>query len=218
MVSKGAPARSVSRPASSAVDAARAHRLPGTVQGDARRAHHPVKTGRLQLWCLQSEQPVGEVVAELRHRLVAGEPQPLDVLDRTPLGQRQGGSDTGLGREGVVAQYPGGGPLAGGEQVVIQAAEFERALDLAVHHLGTDATAAHQQPLVHQQLDGLADGGAGEPQAPRELYLVAQQAAGDKPAALDGRLQLLGELEVERDRAGAVHTELQAEGEVGHGF
>lgn len=81
--------------------------------------------------------------------------------------------------------------------------------------LGADAPAAYQQALVDERLDGLADGGPGESEPARQLDLVAEKAARRESALLDGGLQLLRQLEVERDGAGAVHTELERGGPVG---
>lgn len=78
--------------------------------------------------------------------------------------------------------------------------------------LGADAPAAYQQAFVDERLDGLADGGPGESEPARQLDLVAEEAARRESALLDGRFQLLRQLEVERDRAGAVDTELERGG------
>lgn len=78
--------------------------------------------------------------------------------------------------------------------------------------LGAHAAAAYEQALVDQGLDGLADGRAGQAEACGQLDLVAQQAARGQLAVLDRGLQLLGQLEVERDRAAAVDAELERHG------
>ena len=113
------------------------------------------------------------------------------------------------GRHDGVDENPGGGALARGLQVVVQAAQLQGALDLAVHDLGADSPAAYQQALVHEGLDGLAHGGAGQAEPPGQLYLVAQQAAGGECSVLDRGFELLGQLEVERYRTAPVHAEFQ---------
>ena len=114
----------------------------------------------------------------------------------------------------MLTQHLGRGALPGRLQVVVEAAQLQRALDLAVHDLGADAAAAHEQALVDEGLDGLADGGPGQPEPSGELDLVAEQAARGQGAVLDRRLQLLGQLEVERDRTAAVDAELERHGRV----
>src|SRR5690606_1111621 len=108
----------------------------------------------------------------------------------------------------------GGGALAGRLQVVVEAAEFQRTFDLAVHHLRADPAAADQQALVDERLDGLADGGPGQAEPRGELDLVAQQGAGGQSAVLDGGLQLLGQLEVQRHGGTAVDAQVQLYGRV----
>ena len=114
----------------------------------------------------------------------------------------------------VLTQDLGGGALTGRLQVVVEAAQLQRALDLAVHDLGADAAAAYEQALVDEGLDGLADGGPGQAEPCGELDLVAQQAARGQRPVLDRGLQLLGQLEVERDRAAAVDAELERHGRI----
>src|SRR5690606_40726384 len=131
----------------------------------------------------------------------------LSLHDALPIYAERGG-DLGGGGDDGVDQDPGGRPLSGGLQVVVEAAQFQRAFDLAVHHLGADAAAPHQESLVDQGLDGLADGRPGQSEPGGELYLVAQEAAGGQCAVLDGRFELLGQLEVQRDGGTAVHAQL----------
>ncbi|CAM5704681.1 hypothetical protein SALBM135S_07626 [Streptomyces alboniger] len=56
--------------------------------------------------------------------------------------------------------------------------------------------------------------GLDRPRRPGQLDLVAEEAARGEGAPLDRRLQLLGELEVERDGAAAVDAESQDHGGV----
>ncbi|ARX87409.1 hypothetical protein SMD44_06890 [Streptomyces alboflavus] len=161
------------------------------MQRDARGPHQAVEAGGLEALGVERQEPGGDVVPEVRHRLAVGEAQALHQVDLAALGHPEGGG--GLGGRGLddVAQDPGLGPLPGRLQVVVEAAELQRALDLAVHDLGADAPAAHQEALVDEGLDGLADGGPGQAEAAREVDLVAEEAAGRQGAALDRRLQLL---------------------------
>ena len=142
------------------------------------------------------------------------QPQPLHPVHVAALGDTERRGDLGGGRDDGVDEDLGRGALAGRLQVVVEAAELQRALDLAVHDLGADAAAAHEQALVDERLDGLADGGPGQAEPAGELDLVAQQAAGSERSVLDRGLQLLGQLEVQRHRTAPVHTELECHGRV----
>lgn len=157
------------------------------------------------------------MVAQQRHRFVVGGPQPLHEVDVGAFRDTEGGGDPGSGGLDPVAQDAGGGALTGRLQIVVQAAQFEGPLDLAVDDLGAHPAASHHQAFVDERLDGLADGGPGQAEPGRELDLVAEETAGGEAALFDGRLQLLRELVVERDRAAAVHTEFEGGG-VGDGF
>lgn len=141
-----------------------------------------------------------------------GQTESLDPVDFAALRDGQGGGDLGGRGDGGVEQDAGGRALAGGLQVVVEAAQFQGPFDLAVHDLGAHAAAAYEQALVDQGLDGLADGRAGQAEAGRQLDLVAQQTARGQLAVLDRGLQLLGQLEVERDRTAAVDAELERHG------
>ncbi len=154
------------------------------------------------------------MVDEVRHRLTVREAQPLDAVHVAALGDAERGGDGGGGRQDGVDQDLGRGALAGRLQVVVEAAQLQWALDLAVHHLRADTAAAHEQPLVDEGLDGLADGRPRQTQPCGQLDLVAQQAARGEAAVLDGGLQLLGELEVQRHRGATVHTEVERHGRV----
>lgn len=206
IASSGAPVVSSSSPASPA-SAARADRLARAVQRDADGPHHPVQAGGFELCGVAVEEFDGEMVTQPGHRFVVGVPEPFDEPYVRPLGDPERGGDLGGGRFDRVAQHAGGGALAGRLQVVVEAAQLQRSSDLAVQDLGADAPAAYQQTLVDERLDGLADGRPGEPEPARQLDLVAEEAARREPALLDGGFELLRQLEVERDRAGAVDTE-----------
>ncbi len=83
-----------------------------------------------------------------------------------------------------------------------------------MHDLGAHAPAPHEEALVDEGLDGLADGRPGQPEPRGQLDLVAEQAARGEAAVLDGGLQLLGELEVQRHRGATVHAEVERHGRV----
>jgi hypothetical protein len=110
-------------------------------------------------------------------------------------------------RHRLVHQHIRGRVLPGPGQVVEEAGQLDLALDPPVHHLGADAAAADQQPLVHQLLDGPPHRRAGQPPPVGEADLILQPVAGLEVAALDGGLDLPGHLEVERHRAGPVEIQ-----------
>src|SRR5690606_12775533 len=84
-----------------------------------------------------------------------------------------------------------------------------RAFDLAVHDLGADAAFADEQAFVHQILDRLADGGPGQAEPVGELDLVVQAAARGQVTLFDRLGDLLGDLEIERHRAGPVQGDVE---------
>jgi hypothetical protein len=73
-----------------------------------------------------------------------------------------------------------------------------------MHDLGSDAPASHQKPLVHEVLDGPANGRARDPEALAESDLVVDACAGGNGSIDDGRLDAAGDLVVQRYRAGSV--------------
>jgi hypothetical protein len=112
----------------------------------------------------------------------------------------------------VPGQHLGGGLLPGAAQVVVQAGELDRALDLAVHHLGADAALAYEQALVDEVLDGLADRRPRQAELVGQQDLVVQPGAGHQVSAPDRLGDLLGHLEVERHGAGAIQVDPQVRG------
>ena len=101
----------------------------------------------------------------------------------------------------LVGQHDGRRGLMMRGQVVEQAGQLDRAGDLAVHHLGADPALADQQALVDQFLDGPAHGRPGQSELLGQADLVVQPVAGRQIALVDRMLDLLGDLEVQRDRA-----------------
>ena len=102
--------------------------------------------------------------------------------------------------------------MVGGGEIVEQAGELERPAELRGHHLGADAAAAHEQPLAHQLLDGLAHRGPAQAEPLGEVGLGVDAVAGAQPAVADGVLELLGELEVQGHAAAAIQGQVQRHG------
>ena len=100
---------------------------------------------------------------------------------------------------------------AGLREVVVEAGQLHRTAHLRVHDLGADAAAAHQHATLDQVADGLAHGGPGHTEPVGELHLVLQAAADRQLAALDLLLQTGRDLEVQRDRAGSVESDIRDE-------
>lgn len=221
MVSTGAPVSSPSRSPSSAL-AARAptdwRALWRVICGPA---HQPVQAGGLHALVVEFQQLGGRKLQRYaigspcarRSRSTRWTSLP-SVTPRAAATSVDAGS-TVLTTTWVAGHWPSR------LQVVVEAAEFQGALDLAVHDLGADASAPHEEPLVDEGLDGLADRGAGQPEPRGELDLVAEQASRGQDSVFDGGLELLRQLEVQRDRTGAVDAELERHGRIhnwfGHG-
>jgi hypothetical protein len=106
----------------------------------------------------------------------------------------------------LVQQHLGRGGAVGQAQVVVEAREFDTAGEAAAHHLGADAPAAHEQPLIHEFLDGAADGRTGDREMLGELEFVLDPRSGSEVSPLDGLLHPPGDLVVEGDRPGAVEV------------
>ncbi len=179
------------------------------MQGDAGGAHHPVQARRLQPCGAEVEQVRRQVVAQDGHGLAVGAAQPLQDRDLRALRDAECGGDVGGRGNLLVADDLRGRALPGRLQVVVEAAELQRALHLAVHHLGAHPAPPDQQPLVDERLDGLPDGGPGQAQPHRQVHLVAQEVARGQDPVLDRLLQLLGELVVERHGTAPVQGEGQ---------
>jgi hypothetical protein len=64
--------------------------------------------------------------------------------------------------------------------------------------------APHDQTFVRQALDRPAHRGPGEAQGFGEVDLVEKQASGGQLPLIDGLLEVLSDLKVQRHRAGAV--------------
>ena len=116
------------------------------------------------------------------------------------------------GPDHLVGQHHRRRGLVMAGQIVEQAGQLDRPGDLAVHHLGADPALADQQALVDQFLDGAAHGGPGQAELLGQADLVVQPVAGREIALVDGVLDLLGDLEVQRHRAGTI----QVDEELGH--
>jgi hypothetical protein len=147
------------------------------------------------------------VVAHQRQRLAVRAAQPLERVDLGALGQAQVQRDGPGGGQAAEADHGGGRVPAGLGQVVVQAGELDLAADLGVHDLGADAAFADQQAAVHQVADGLAHRGAGQAEPVGQVDLVLQPGPGGQLTGLNELLEMLGDLEIERDRAGPVHPD-----------
>ena len=96
------------------------------------------------------------------------------------------------------------GVLAGAREVVEQAGQLDPAVHRALDDLGADAALAHQQALVDEFLDGPSGGGPRQRQALRQREFVLEAIARCQIAVADRGFDGLGELIVERNRAGPV--------------
>jgi hypothetical protein len=161
------------------------------------------------------QQASRDVVAHQRERLAVGAAQALEDIDPGSLG------DAGLKRQGVgrrllrEAQHARVRIPAGLGQVVVEAGQLDLAAHLGVHDLRAHTTLADQQPALDQVLDGPAHGRPGQAELVGQIDLVVQPCPGGQFPRLDEVLQVLRHLEVERDRAVAVH--LGQDGTV-HGY
>src|SRR6516165_4401290 len=96
-------------------------------------------------------------------------------------------------------------------KVVVEAGQGNRPEDAGGHYDRTQAAAADHQALLDQVLHRLPDGGAAHAEAFGQVQFVVQPVPGLERPVLDGLLEVLGDLEVQRDGAVAVERSL------GHG-
>ena len=112
----------------------------------------------------------------------------------------------------LVDEYYGRRRLVVVGQVVEQAGQFDRSGHLTVHDLSADPALTHQQALVDQFLNRSPHCWSGQPKLFGQADLVVQSVTGCEIALVDGMLDLLSNLEVQRDRAGTI----QVYKELGH--
>ena len=185
--------------------------LPG-MQLDALAAQQFVQSGLLQLVGRAAIQQAGrQVVVHQGQRGAVGQPQPLDFEHRCPGGQREDRGELGAGLDLRRAQDRGRRvPVVRG-QVVVQARQCHRAEDAGSHDHRAQAAAPDHQALLDQALHGLPDGGAAHAQPFGQVQLVIEPVPRFERPVFDRGLELLGDLEVQRNRAGPVERSL------GHG-
>ena len=184
-----------------------AHPLGGRGHADTRRPEQLVEAMLLQHLDAQVHQCGGQVVVHQRDRLAVGQPDPLQRVHQGPLGQLQRGGDPVTGVGDLVADDLRGRGLAGRREVVVEAGQLDIAVDALVRDQGPRATLADHEALVGQVQEGGADGGARHAEPLGQLHLVVQPGADLERTGPDGRLVVLGQLEVQRYRAGPVDVD-----------
>jgi hypothetical protein len=189
--------------------------LAGNAQRDAGRAEQVVQAVDLEVLGVQGEQARGDVVAQQGQGLAVGVTQAFEHVHLRAGRQAQLGGQFLGERLAGEAEHAGGGHPAGLVQVVEQAGQLDFAAHLGLHHLSADPTLADQQAPVDQVLDGPAHGGAGQAELIGQVNLVLEPRPSGQLTGLDEVLQMLRDLEVERDRAVPVHPE--GRGGVSHG-
>ena len=182
------------------------------VQLDALAAQRLVQARLLQrVFRPAGQQPGRQVVVHDRQRGPVGQPQPLQKEQRGAGGQPQDRGELVVGADLAGGQHRGGRMPAADGQVVVQAGQRHRAEDARRRDHGAQATAPDHQALLDQALHRLPDGGAAHAEAFGQVEFVIQPFPRLERAVLDGLLEVLGDLEVQRDRAVAVERSL------GHG-
>ena len=137
-------------------------------------------------------------------------PQAAEVQDLTARCDREHDGNLVGGDHHLVGQHIRGRCLVVIGEVVEQGGQLDGPGDLTVNDLRADPALAHQQALVDQFLDRPAHGGSGQAELFGQADLVVQSVTGSEIALIDGMLDLLSNLEVQRHRAGTiqVHKEL----------
>ena len=175
------------------------------VQLDALAAQRLVQARLLQrVFRPAGQQPGRQVVVHDRQRGPVGQPQPLQKEQRGAGGQPQDRGELVVGADLAGGQHRGGRMPAADGQVVVQAGQRHRAEDARRRDHGAQATAPDHQALLDQALHRLPDRGTAHAQAFGQVQLVVQPVARFERPFVDGPLEVLGDLEVQRDRAVAV--------------
>ena len=120
----------------------------------------------------------------------------LAVLRKAELAR-----DLLVGRSDVVVEQLSGRLLAGPGEVVEEARQLDTAVHRVLHDLGADAALAHQQALVDEFLDRAPRRRPRQRQPLRQRQFVLEPVTGREFAVADRRLDRLGELIVEGNRA-----------------
>jgi hypothetical protein len=144
-----------------------------------------------------------------RERCPVGEPQPLHRQHGRADGQQQGRGQLFVGRELGHREHRGGRLTASGQQVVVEAGQCDRPEDARGYHHRAQTTSADNETLIHQPLDRLPDRGPGHPELLGEVKLVVEPLSRFQGPVADRMLEILRDLEVQRNRAVAVEWPLQ---------
>ena len=177
------------------------------VQGDPLAPDQVVEPVVGEVRPAEGGEVLGQVVRHLRDRLASGTPQPHQLEDRAALVDLELLGHCAVGLDGFEGQHLRRGLATRTGQVVVERGELEGPPQLGLDDARTDAASAHDQALVDQVLHGPAHGRSREAHGRREVHLVLDQGADGDGARVDGVLEVLRDLEVERDRAAPVDGE-----------
>jgi hypothetical protein len=186
---------------------ARPDRLLGQPRVDPADPQQLVQAARLQVRGPQPQQARRDMIAHERERLGLGRSQPLEHVHLGPHRDAEFGRQRVVGRADREAEHLRARRPPGLGQVVVQAGQLDLAAHLGVDDLGAHAALADQQPAVDQVLDGPAHGRPGQAELVGQVDLVVQPRPRGQVTGLDELLEVLGDLEVEGDRAVTVHQE-----------
>ena len=204
----------VQRPGLGRGGRARSDRLLGQPRVDPAGPQQLVQAARLEVRRGQPQQARRDVIKHERERLGLGVPQPLEDIHVGPLGDAQLGRQRVAGRADREAEHLRAGRPPGLGQVVVEAGQLHLAAYLGVHDLGAHPALADQQPAVDEVLDGLAHGLPGQAELVGQIDLVVQSGTRGQVTGLDELLEVLGDLEIEGDRA--VPVDLEGKGSAAH--
>ena len=188
MVSSGAPRRLVAAAGPRPAVAARAPIVWCAMRRSHARRRAAARTGpaRPEPLGVVSSDAGGQAVVHQRERLVVGVAAAARCrITSVPCGRPSAAATSSRRRRGLEATAPRcAGVRCARGQVVVQAGQLDRAADLAVHDLGADAALADQQALVHQVLDRLAHGRAGQAEAgrPASISFSSRAPGGSRPS------------------------------------
>src|SRR6266567_370487 len=184
-----------------------AHLLSGRGQLDAGGTQDLIEPVLLQRPVVEVHEGRWQEVVHERDRLPVGETDPFQADHQRAFGELKGLRDYLAGRAHLVAQHLGRRRLAGQGQVIVEAGQLDITVDLLPADHGPVTALAGDHAPIGQVPEGGPHGGTREAEFLGQLHLVVEACAHRQGAGPDSRLQVLSQLEVQRDRAAAVNAD-----------
>ena len=152
------------------------------------------------------------MIGHHRERFAVGASQPVYRHHFAVRSQAQFARHLFVRRPDAIVQQLRGGFLARAGQIIEQARQLDATVNGILHHLRANSPLSHQQTLVNEFLNCASGGRPRQRQPLCQRQFVFEAIAGREIAVADRGLDRLGELIVERNRAGSVELHRQGHG------